>query len=85
MDEEQFKGSWPQFKCEVKNKWGRLTDKDLFEVEGDYLKFLGIVQKKYSDRKAEVNRWAEEWYERHAPLFTKEAESRSKKSKVGAA
>ena len=78
MDEEQFKESWQQFKGEVKNKWGRLTDKDLLEAEGDYIKFLGIVQKKYSDRKAEVNRWAEEWYERHAPLFTKEAESRSK-------
>jgi len=52
MDEEQFKGSWQQFKGEVKNKWGRLTDKDLLEAEGDYIKFLGIVQKKYGDRNA---------------------------------
>jgi uncharacterized protein YjbJ (UPF0337 family) len=78
MDEEQFKESWQQFKGEVKNKWGRLTDKDLLEAEGDYIKFLGIVQKKYGGRNAEVNRWAEEWYERHAAIFTKEAESRSK-------
>jgi uncharacterized protein YjbJ (UPF0337 family) len=81
MDEEQFKESWPQFKGEVKNKWGRLTDKDLFEVEGDYIKFLGIVQTKYGDRKGEINRWAKEWYERHASIFTKEAESRSKNRK----
>jgi uncharacterized protein YjbJ (UPF0337 family) len=78
MDDEQFKGSWQQFKGEAKKKWDRLTDRDLLEAEGDYVKFLGIVQKKYGDRNGEVNRWAEEWYERHASLFTKEAESRSK-------
>jgi uncharacterized protein YjbJ (UPF0337 family) len=78
MDEDQFKGSWQQFKGELKNKWGRLTDDDLFEAEGDYIKFLGIVQKRYGDRKEQVNRWVEEWYELHASDFSKEAESRSK-------
>jgi uncharacterized protein YjbJ (UPF0337 family) len=78
MNKEQFKGSWQQFRGEVKKKWGQLTDNDLLEAEADYIKFLGIVQKRYGERKEEVNRWAEEWYELHASDFNKEVESRSK-------
>ena len=43
MDEEQFKGSWQQFKGEVKNKWGRLTDKDLLE---SYKKNMAVEMRK---------------------------------------
>ena len=78
MNSEQFKGSWQQFKGDVRKKWGHLTDNDLMEAEGDYIKFLGIVQKRYGDQKAEVNRWAEEWFERHASDFSKDSEFRSK-------
>jgi uncharacterized protein YjbJ (UPF0337 family) len=45
MDENKFKGSWHQFKGELKKKWGQLTDDDLLECEGNYEKFLGIIQK----------------------------------------
>ncbi|TMA05443.1 MAG: CsbD family protein, partial [Deltaproteobacteria bacterium] len=49
MNKDQSKGSWGQFKGELKKQWGKLTDNDLLEVEGDYDKFLGIVQKRYGD------------------------------------
>jgi uncharacterized protein YjbJ (UPF0337 family) len=62
MNKEQFKGSWKQFKGEVKKKWGQLTENDLLEAAGDYDKFLGIVQKRYGDKKNDVERWAEAWY-----------------------
>jgi uncharacterized protein YjbJ (UPF0337 family) len=78
VKEERFKGTWQQFKAEVKREWGQLTDNDLLEAEGDYIKFLGIVQKRYGDRQEQVNRWVEEWYEQHAHDFSKDAESRSK-------
>ena len=32
MDANKFKGSWHQFKGELKKKWGQLTDDDLFVV-----------------------------------------------------
>lgn len=44
---------------EVKKHWGQFTDNDLLEAEGDYDKFLGVVQKRYGDQKEEVKRWAE--------------------------
>lgn len=66
MNKDQFKGSWRQFKGELKKHWGKFTDNDLLEAEGDYDKFLGVVQKRYGDQKEAVQRWAEEWCEKHA-------------------
>ena len=66
MNKDQFKGNWRQFKGEVKKQWGQFTDNDLLEAEGDYDKFLGVVQKRYGDQKEEVQRWAEEWCEKNA-------------------
>ncbi|HSE86855.1 MAG TPA: CsbD family protein [Candidatus Binatia bacterium] len=62
MNKDQFKGSWEQFKGEFKKKWGQLTDDDLLEAEGDYEKFLGVIQKRYRDQKEDVTRWTDEWY-----------------------
>ena len=62
MNKDQFKGSWRQFKGELKKKWGEFTDNDLLEVEGDYDKFVGLMQKRYGDRKEEIERWTEDWW-----------------------
>jgi uncharacterized protein YjbJ (UPF0337 family) len=65
MNSDQFKGGWKQFKGELKQKWGQLTDDDLTEAEGSYDKFLGVVQKRYGDRKDEVKQWADDWYSKN--------------------
>lgn len=64
MNTDQFKGKWVQFKGEVKKQWGKLTDDDLKQVEGDYDKFVGRIQERYGDKKEEVIRWADDWYTR---------------------
>jgi len=76
MNKDQFKGSWKEFKGEVKKKWGQITDNDLLETEGDYDKFLGIVQKRYGDKKVEVERWTSDWQARHETLSRRAHESR---------
>lgn len=63
MNREHFKGSWNEFKGALKKQWGKLTHDDLLQIEGDYDKFLGAVQKRYGDQKDEVERWAERWLE----------------------
>ncbi|KXK05672.1 MAG: hypothetical protein UZ03_NOB001000804 [Nitrospira sp. OLB3] len=64
MNSDQFKGKWVQFKGEVKKQWGKLTDDDLMQIEGNYDKFVGRVQERYGDKKDEVVRWADDWYAR---------------------
>jgi uncharacterized protein YjbJ (UPF0337 family) len=47
MNEDILKGKWLEIKGRVKEKWGRLTDNDLFEIEGKGEKLLGLLRKKY--------------------------------------
>lgn len=67
MNSDQFKGKWTQFKGEIKKQWGQLTDDDLTEIEGNYDKFRGKVQERYGDKKADVEKWADDWYQRQQP------------------
>ncbi|BCA55703.1 putative stress response protein [Nitrospira sp. KM1] len=64
MNSDQFKGQWKQFKGELKRQWGKFTDDDLMKIEGDYDKFTGAMQERYGDKKDEVSRWADQWYEK---------------------
>ena len=47
MNEDILKGKWLEIKGRVKEKWGRLTDNDLFEIEGKGEKLLGLLRKQY--------------------------------------
>jgi uncharacterized protein YjbJ (UPF0337 family) len=47
MNEDILKGKWLEIKGWVKEKWGKLTDNDLREIEGKGEKLLGLLQKKY--------------------------------------
>jgi len=63
LNSDQLKGKWPQFKGELKSTWGKFTDDDLRQIEGDYDKFVGKVQERYADKKDAVIKWAENWYQ----------------------
>jgi uncharacterized protein YjbJ (UPF0337 family) len=63
MNGDQFKGRWKELKGDLKKQWGKFTDDDLLQIEGDYDKFTGLLQQRYGDQKEEVSRWADQWYE----------------------
>ena len=65
MNQEQFKGNWTQLKGELKKRWGKLTDDDLLQVEGDQDKFNGAIHKRYGEMKEEVTKWVDQWYAGH--------------------
>jgi uncharacterized protein YjbJ (UPF0337 family) len=68
MNWDVIKGKWKQFRGGVKSRWGRLTDNDLKEIEGDREKLIGKVQERYGhDRdkaEKEVDAWQKEQKER---------------------
>jgi uncharacterized protein YjbJ (UPF0337 family) len=47
MNEDILKGKWLEIKGRVKEKWGKLTDNDLGEIEGKGEKLLGLLRNKY--------------------------------------
>ena len=63
MNQEQFGQFWLQLKKPLKTTWGKITDEDLVEIEGDMAKFGTVLQKRYGDaQKAEVTTWANRRY-----------------------
>ncbi|MBI3809839.1 MAG: CsbD family protein [Nitrospirae bacterium] len=64
MNHEQFKQSWGQLKGHLKKHWGKLTEDDLQQIEGDLDKFSGAIEKRYGEMKGEVSKWADLWYAR---------------------
>jgi uncharacterized protein YjbJ (UPF0337 family) len=47
MNWEQIQGNWKQFTGHVKERWGKLTDDELTEIDGRRDSFIGRLQEKY--------------------------------------
>ena len=59
MNQHVLKGKWLQLKGEVRRQWGKLTDDDLDQIEGNSEKMVGKLQERYgwarNDAEREVN------------------------------
>ena len=58
MNEDVIKGKWKQLKGEVKSRWGKLTDDDLKQIEGNSDAAVGRLQERYGYAKDRAER---EW------------------------
>jgi uncharacterized protein YjbJ (UPF0337 family) len=67
MNAEQFRGKWTHFKGELKQKWGKFTDDDFKQIEGNYAKFIGKIQERYAGEKVELMKWADAWHAKPTP------------------
>ena len=67
MNADQLKGKWMRFKGELKQEWGKFTDDDLQQIDGNYDKFVGKAQERYGDQKDEITKWADQWHQRTHP------------------
>ena len=61
MNADQLKGRWMQFKGDLKAKWGKFTDNDLTEIEGNMDKFVGKVQERYGIARDQAARDVDNW------------------------
>ena len=64
MNADQLKGKWMQFKGELKQQYGKFTDDDLQQIEGNCDKFVGKAQERYGDKKEkdELMKWADQYH-----------------------
>lgn len=56
MNWDTVKGQWMQFRGQVKEQWGKLTDDDLDQIEGKRDQLLGAVQKRYGVARDEAEK-----------------------------
>ncbi len=54
MNWDQVKGNWTQFKGQAKQQWGKLTDDDLTEIDGQREELLGRLQSAYGYEKEQA-------------------------------
>ncbi|MDX9992794.1 MAG: CsbD family protein [Anaerolineales bacterium] len=61
MNEDIFKGKMKQVRGDMKIWWGKLTDDDLDQVEGNADKLSGALQERYGysreDAKSEIDKF----------------------------
>lgn len=62
---DRVKGNWKQFKGEIKEQWGRLTDDELDQIEGKRDKLVGRIQERYGIAKDEAERQVSSWENSH--------------------
>ena len=47
MNFEQLEGKWKQYKGQVREKWGHLTEDDLRVISGKREKLIGRIEERY--------------------------------------
>jgi uncharacterized protein YjbJ (UPF0337 family) len=65
MNWDQLQGQWKQMKGSVKEHWGKLTDDDLTQINGQKEKLIGRLQERYGIARDEAQRRADEWLRMH--------------------
>lgn len=64
MNWDELKGKWTQMTGSIKAKWGKLTDDDLKQAEGNRDILIGKIQEKYGVAKEEAEKQVNEWMEK---------------------
>jgi uncharacterized protein YjbJ (UPF0337 family) len=62
MNWEQVRGNWNQVKGEMKKQWGKLTDDDFAQVNGERDKLVGRIQERYGYAKDQARKDVDDWY-----------------------
>jgi uncharacterized protein YjbJ (UPF0337 family) len=68
MNTDQLKGKWHQLKGEAKIRWGKLTDDDLDQANGQTEKLIGLLQERYGYARERAEREVREFEGHHAPV-----------------
>ena len=61
MNSDTLKGQWTQLKGSVREKWGKLTNDDLEQIEGRSEKLIGRIQQRYGIARDEAERQVNSW------------------------
>jgi uncharacterized protein YjbJ (UPF0337 family) len=65
MDWDRIEGNWKQFKGQVKEQWGKLTDDELDEIAGRRDQLEGKIQERYGLAKDQVRDDVDTWMKRN--------------------
>jgi uncharacterized protein YjbJ (UPF0337 family) len=64
MNWDRVEGNWKQFKGQVKEQWGKLTDDDFDKAAGRRDQLAGRIQERYGLARDEADRQIDGWLAR---------------------
>ena len=64
MNWDRVEGNWKEYKGQVQQKWGKLTNDDLDVIEGKRTQLSGRLQQRYGVAKDEAERQIDSWLKR---------------------
>jgi uncharacterized protein YjbJ (UPF0337 family) len=62
MNEDTFKGQWTQLKGKIRERWGKLTDDDVDQIQGRSEQLMGKIQERYGIARDEAKRQLDSWF-----------------------
>ncbi|MBC2603866.1 CsbD family protein [Puniceicoccus vermicola] len=65
MNTDVLKGKWKQMSGSAQKKWGKLTDDELQQIDGEKERLIGTVQEKYGLARDEAEKQVDEWFSEH--------------------
>lgn len=64
MNWDQVTGKWKQLTGNMREQWGKLTDDDITEAEGNREQLEGRIQERYGVDKEEAKRQVNDWMDK---------------------
>jgi len=65
MNSDVLKGKWQQVKGKVKQQWGKLTDDDMRQIEGNLDAATGRIQERYGYTRERAKKEWDEFCTKH--------------------
>jgi uncharacterized protein YjbJ (UPF0337 family) len=61
MNRDTLNGQWTQLKGSVREKWGKLTNDDIDQIQGKAEQLVGKIQERYGIARDEAQRQVDSW------------------------
>ena len=65
MNWDRVEGNWKQFKGQIQQQWGKLTDDDLDQMKGTQTELAGRLQERYGIAREDAEKQINDWLSRH--------------------
>jgi len=65
MNLDTIQGKWKQLVGDAKIQWGKLTDDDLTQIDGNKDKLVGKVQERYGKTKEEAQKDVDSFFSKY--------------------
>jgi uncharacterized protein YjbJ (UPF0337 family) len=56
MNPDILRGKWNQLKGDIRTRWGKLTDDDMTQIQGEAEKMIGKLQERYGYKRDQAEK-----------------------------